>query len=85
MRVNKRRDAKMQDLMKSLNLGGMGNAFGPGGGVQMFNGMGGGGMGGFGSLLSGMGGGGGGGGMGGANMSDAQMRQMAHAIVSGAS
>lgn len=82
LRVNKRRDAKMQEVMKSLNLGGMG------GGVQMFNGMGGlGGAGGLGSLLSGMGGGGMGGmgglgGMGGPSMTDAQMRQMAHATSS---
>jgi tetratricopeptide (TPR) repeat protein len=32
LRLNKRRDAKMQQLLKTLNLGGMG-------GVQMFNGM----------------------------------------------
>lgn len=32
LRLNKRRDAKMQQLLKGLNLGGMG-------GVQMFNGM----------------------------------------------
>ena len=70
LRVNKRRDAKMQQLLSGLNMGGMG-------GVQMFNGMN---TDLLGGLLGGGGGGMGGGGSGGANMTEAQMRSMAHGM-----
>lgn len=78
LRQEKRQDAKLQDLMKGLNMGGMG-----GNGIQMFS---------PGSDLSGLlgglnGGGGGGfpgmGGMGGggkARMTEEQMRGMARAM-----
>ena len=76
LRVNKRRDAKMQQLLAGLNMGGMG-------GVQMFNGMNtdllGGLLGGGGGGMGGMGGGGGG-----PAMTEAQMRSMAHGLSGGA-